>query len=160
MLPDWLECVPVLLRCGILGGHTAQPGYQQRAQVRAHHWRPDALANAIADCVSDACADGHADSCAYAGADTSADTTPVPRRFARMRPDGRWHLLRKRKQQLRVRLQDWLLGALPSPAARVRSCDSGPNAVANLQPYSIADVKPHSRAHTFAHARTNAAPLQ
>ena len=107
----------MLLRCGILGGRAAQPGYQQRAQVRSHHWRPDALANAIADCVSDACADAHADGRAYAGADTSADTAPVPGRFARMRQDGRWHLLRKRKRQLRVRLQDWLLGALPPPAA-------------------------------------------
>ena len=123
---------------------------------------------------------GCTDKRTHARADDStnarAHAAPVHRRFARLRQDGGWHLLRAGRQHVRVQLQARLL-AERSPRsaaqrARVHACHGSADSGADGRADKCADRGAHCNADCItdritdcrtdcrAHGRTHTAPVR
>ena len=76
---------------------------------------PDDTANAVPNTVSNSTADCQPYCRTHHSADARAHTAPVCGRLTRLRLDGRWRVLHRRRQ-LQVRLQIGLLAELGEPA--------------------------------------------
>ena len=106
---------------------------------------------------------GCTDKRTHARADDStnarAHAAPVHRRFARLRQDGGWHLLRAGRQRVRVQLQARLL-AERSPRsaaqrARVHACHGSADSGADGRADGCADYGAHGCTHDVAYRRAD-----